>query len=514
VDGTGGPPRLADLAVCGDRVEAVGRIEAAPDDAVLDVTGRYVLPGFIDAHTHADAAVFSTEVQRGLLRQGLTSVVAGQDGVSYAPGDGSYATSYFAAINGPHPTYAGGGVDGLLSSYDEATPLNVGYLVPAGTVRHQVRGFAPGSATPEEMATMAELVRVGLEQGALGLSSGLDYVPNAYAETAELVELCRPLAQAGGLYVTHMRGGYEGNSAAGIAEVAAIALATGVSVHVSHYHGPSGLLLDLVDDLAARGADISFDTYPYRRGCTLLAMLLLPADLLDGSNTQVATRLRDSSSQAELLGSWFPAFEARPGIGAEWPDNFTIAHVAAREYGWAEGLTLRAAAERAGMAAAPFGLELLAASGLEVSVVMKVREQRSYDDLAKLVAHGRHVAGSDGIYVGAHPHPRGWGAFAKFLRVFTRERGDLTWAEAAVHLSGRTARRLGLSDRGRLRPGCVADIAVVDPNTVADLARYEDPRRDAVGIDDVFVAGRQVLAGGELTGVNSGRGLRRSAPVG
>jgi N-acyl-D-amino-acid deacylase len=166
------------------------------------------------------------------------------------------------------------------------------------------------------------------------------------------------------------------------------------------------------------------------------------------------------------------------------------------------------------VAPAEFSLDLLAASRLEVSVVMKVRDQRPYDDLARLITHERQVVGSDGVYVGAHPHPRAWGTFAKVLRVFTRERGDLTWAEAAVHLSGRTARRYGLSDRGRLRPGYVADIAVVDPETVADRSRYEDPRREATGIDDVFVGGRQVLAGGELTGVDAGRGLRRSAPVG
>jgi N-acyl-D-amino-acid deacylase len=514
VDGSGGAPRRADLAVRGARIEAIGAVPAEPGDSVLDVTGRYLLPGFIDAHTHADAAVFLPDVQRGLLRQGVTSVVAGQDGVSYAPGDGTYGASYFAAINGLHPTYAGGGVADLLSSYDGSTPVNVGYLVPAGTVRHQVRGFAPGRATPDELTAMAELVKVGLDEGALGLSTGLDYVPNAYAATAELIELCRPLARAGALYVTHMRGGYEHNSGAGVAEVAEIALATGVSVHVSHYHGPSGLLLDLVDDLAARGVDMSFDNYPYRRGCTVLAMPILPTALLDGPNAEVATRLRDPSVRADLLDSWFPLLEKDPDVGPEWPDNFTIAHVAAPAYDWAHGLTVRAAADRAGVAPAAFSLDLLAASRLEVSVVMKVRDQRPYDDLARLITHDRQVVGSDGVYVGAHPHPRAWGTFAKVLRVFTRERGDLSWAEAAVHLSGRTARRYGLSDRGRLRPGYVADIAVVDPETVADRSRYEDPRREATGIDDVFVGGRQVLAGGELTGVNAGRGLRRSAPVG
>jgi N-acyl-D-amino-acid deacylase len=162
---------------------------------------------------------------------------------------------------------------------------------------------------------------------------------------------------------------------------------------------------------------------------------------------------------------------------------------------------------------ATFTLDVLAASNLEVSAIVKVRHQRSYDDLAKLFTHRAHVAGSDGIYIGKHTHPRAWGTFAKYLRVFTRERGDYSWSDIAVHLSGRTAERFCLGDRGRLSPGYAADVVIIDPATVADQADYDSPRRDAVGIDDVFVGGQQVLAQGRLTGVLSGSGLRRSAPV-
>jgi len=143
-------------------------------------------------------------------------------------------------------------------------------------------------------------------------------------------------------------------------------------------------------------------------------------------------------------------------------------------------------------------------------VVMAVRTQRPYDDLARLLSHPAHVMGSDGIFVGSHPHPRGWGSFAKFLRVFVRERADLTWGQAAQHLAGRPAERFGLADRGILATGFVADIAVVDPSKVSDIADYRAPREYSVGVLDVFVAGRSVLAGGELTGELAGRGLRRS----
>jgi N-acyl-D-amino-acid deacylase len=497
----------------GSIIEAVGATVAEPTDTVIDVTGRFLLPGFIDAHSHADAAVFSTDVQRGLLRQGVTTVIAGQDGVSYAPGDGGYATEYFGALNGRHPSYGGGGVAELLEGYDETTPVNVGYLVPAGTVRHEVRGYSRGPSTPSEIEAMCELVTAGLEEGALGLSTGLDYVPNNYADTTELTALCRPVAAAGAIYVTHMRGGYEENSRIGIDEVSEIALATGVSVHVSHYHGPSDLLLELADGMASRGIDMSFDAYPYRRGCSLLAMPILPPALLSGPPAELVVKLSDPAVRADLLNDWFPTFDVNPLLGPEWADTLTLAHIAAPEYAWAHGLTLRAAAHRVACDPAGFALDLLAASSLEVSAIMTVRNQRPYGDLARIFTHPAHIAGSDGIYIGTHPHPRAWGTFAKFLRLFTRERGDFSWAEAAVHLSGHAAQRFGLADRGRLWPGYAADVVIVDPALVSDVAEYDSPRVDAVGVDDVFVGGRQVLADGRLTGVTSGRGLRRSAPV-
>jgi N-acyl-D-amino-acid deacylase len=513
VDGAGSEPRRADLAIRGNVIEAVGSIVAEPSDTVIDVSGRYLLPGFIDAHSHADAAVFSNEVQRGLLRQGVTTVIVGQDGVSFAPGDGGYATEYFAALNGPHPSYTGGGVAALLAGYDKTIPLNVGYLVPAGTVRHEVRGYTDGPSTPEQLAAMSALVAQGLDEGALGLSTGLDYVPNILADTDELIALCRPVAAAGALYVTHMRGGYEEKSRIGIEEVDEIARATGVSVHVSHYHGPSDLLLGLAEELSSHGIDMTFDAYPYRRGCSLLAMPILPPALISGPRSEVVTKLGDPQVRAGLLAEWFSTFDDNPLLGPEWADNLTFAHIAAPEYVWAHGHTISAAAARVGRDPASFALDILLASSLEVSTIMTVRNQRPYDELAELFTHPSHIAGSDGIYVGAHPHPRAWGTFAKFLRLFTRERGDFSWPEAAVHLSGHAAERFGLSDRGRLWPGYVADLVVVDPSTACDISTYDVPRADAVGIDDVWVAGQQVLADGSLTGVLSGQGLRRSAPV-
>jgi len=266
VDGTGAEPRRADVLVIGGLVAEVGSPAARPGDTVLDATGRLVLPGLIDAHSHADGAVFRPGIQQALLRQGVTTVIAGQDGVSYAPGDGEWSSRYFAAINGPHPAFTGGSVADLLAGYDGTVPLSVGYLVPAGTVRQSVMGMDASAPTPAQLAQMVAVVAEGLADGALGLSTGLDYVPGIFADAAELAALCAPVAAAGGLYVTHMRGGYETAAAVGLAEVSEICRASGVRAHVSHYHVDAADGIRLIDDLAARGADVSFDMYPYTRG--------------------------------------------------------------------------------------------------------------------------------------------------------------------------------------------------------------------------------------------------------
>lgn len=512
-NGTGGGLQRADVAVVGDRITAIGDIERVADDLEVDCTDRMILPGLIDAHSHADAAVFDPEVALALLRQGVTSVITGQDGVGFAPGDGRYATEYFQALNGRHPTYRGGGVAALLAGYDSRVAVNVGYLVPHGTVRHQVMGDADRPSTDAELERQVALVGAGLTDGALGLSTGLDYAPGYFADTAELSALAAPVGAQHALYVSHLRGGYEDNLLFGVRELTEIALAADVAVHISHLHGPAGLIGAGMDEAAAAGADVSFDAYPYRRGSSLLAMPLLPPALLRLGVAAAAQRLADPSCRADIVRDWLPQVIARPDLGPEWADGITLAGIAAPEYRWAEGSTVRAAAGLAGQSPAAFGLLLLARSQLAVSVVMRVPVQRPIDELASIFTSRAHIGSSDGIYQGGRPHPRGWGSFARYLGRHTRERHDYTWADAAVHLAGRTAARHGLGDRGQVRVGFVADLMVLDPDSVGDTADYDDPRRTAVGVDDVLVAGQWALRHGDLTGALPGGGLRRSAAV-
>jgi N-acyl-D-amino-acid deacylase len=501
LDGTGAPAWRADVAVLAGRIVAVGRFPDVEARTVIDATGRFVAPGFVDTHSHADAAVLDPAVALALLRQGVTTVVLGQDGLSYAPTTPAalaFATRYFAAINGPHPALSDGPVSvaELLDTWRGTTALNTAYLVPHGTVRFGVLGGAARAASPAELAAMRTMVERGLADGAVGLSSGLEYLPGRHGDQNELARLCAPVAAAGLPYVTHMRG-YGAAAATGLAEAAGIGAVAGVPVHVSHLHGPGPAVASIVDDLLAEGVDLSFDTYPYLRGCTILSMAALPHWLDDVDADRVVAALSDPATRTRVTAGLDPDL---------WP-RITLASVPHPDWRWTEGVGLVEAAAQAGTVPGELLLELLTATRVAASAVIAQPPTTDEPGLRRLLRHPAHVGGSDGIFVGGHPHPRGWGTFARFLGRHARELGDWTWPEAVVHLASHPARRFGLTDRGVLRPGLVADLVVVDPATVGDRADYASPRQLAVGVDDVLVHGVPVLRGGTLTGLRPGRPL-------
>ncbi|MDQ1494920.1 MAG: N-acyl-D-amino-acid deacylase [Actinomycetota bacterium] len=506
VDGSGGPPFRADVALSGDRIAAIGQLADSPSAQHVSCAGRYLLPGFIDAHVHVEATVFDPEVQRAVLAQGITTCVVGQDGLSFAPASpaaAAYADEYFGAVNGSWPasTPLPATIADLLASYDGTTALNVGALVPQGNLRFDAVGSADQPASAAHVEQMRAALEAALDEGAVGLSSGLDYLPGRFADAAELSQLCAVAARYGVPYVTHMRG-YEAAAAAGMREVQAIAEASGVAAHVSHYHGPANMLSGLVDDLRAGGIDVTFDSYPYTAGSSILAMVALPAGMQAAGPSVTAEHLADAEVRGDLLRGWFVD-------QAENLKRVRLSYVASDDYSWAEGLSLPEAAEHAGVTVGAFVCDVLVAAKLRVGCVFKHPPTNTDDDVRALMRHPAHVGSSDGIYLGSKPHPRAWGAFARFLGVHTRELGDWTWGEAALHLSGHTARRFGLTDRGQLRTGFAADIVVLDPAAIADVATYADPRRPAVGVDRVYVNGVLAFANGELTTATPGLGLRR-----
>ncbi|MFJ4657054.1 amidohydrolase family protein [Nocardia sp. NPDC088792] len=503
LDGSGRTAYAADIGITGGKVAAVGGLAAARARREIDATGRLVAPGFVDAHVHADARILDADVQLAALRQGITTMILGQDGLSFAPADAAtldWVGGYFAGVNGRHPTLtvpASGWVDvaRLLATYRGSTALNTAYLAPHGTIRRVVMGGRDYRPSGAETARMRAMVDRALADGAIGLSSGLGYLPGRYADAAELTELCRPLAARGLPYVTHMRG-YEERAAIGMAEAAAIGCGAGIPVHISHYHGPARSLTALLEQARSSGADVSFDSYPYLKGASVLTAVL-PEWLPSGDPERLCDVLSDRRIRHRLTVEMGPDRSAR----------VTLAHIPEARFAWAEGLTLPCAAERAGLTVGELCAELLIATRAETAMVFDYPATTTIDDMRTLARDSAHVGGSDGIYIGGHPHPRGYGAFARFLRGQVREWGDWSWADAIEHLSTRPAERFRLPHRGRLAPGYAADVIVIDPNTVADRADYHNPRELAGGIDDVLVAGIPVLRGGALTGVTPGSPL-------
>lgn len=508
VDGDGSAPRLADVAVVGDRIDAIGEpgeFDHAEARDVVECRDRFIFPGFIDAHVHGDALVFDTAVQLAALAQGITTFVVGQDGLSFAPAStetSRYVSSYFAAVNGRWPTNSPPEtVAEMLAAYDRATPLNVATLVPHGNVRFDALGPADAAADPAALTAMRATVEQALADGAVGMSSGLDYVPGRFADAAELAALCEVVAAAGAVYVTHMRG-YESAAPQGMAEVREIAERSGVAAHVSHYHGPARLLSGLVDRMLGDGIDVTFDSYPYVFGASILAMTALPPTLQDGGPDATLSRLADSHVRAELSRHWFPTKT----------DDFArtrLSHVGAPAYSWAEGMALTAAADQAATPVGDFVCDLLLAARLDVGAVFRHPPTNSDDEVRALLRHDAQFVGSDGIFRGNSPHPRAWGTFARCLRTHTREQSDWTWGAAGAHLASRAARRFGFPDRGFLRRGFAADLVVLDPSTVTDNATYDDPRQPATGVDRVYVNGVLAFERGAVVAADCGRALRR-----
>jgi N-acyl-D-amino-acid deacylase len=507
IDGSGGPPFRADVALIDTMIAEVGRLDKAEAARVIDVQGRYVVPGFIDAHVHGDLMLLSDPVHLPALRQGVTTYLIGQDGSSFAPASPAtldYMRRYTAGFNGNPAglSYDWRTVDQYLTHFDRRVAINVAYLIPNGNIRMEVMGLDPRPARDDELRAMQKLVREAMDAGAIGLSTGLDYIPSLYADAREIAALCEAIVAVNGVYVTHMRG-YGPRAAAGMREVYEIARSSGVPSHVSHYNGRADLLLSLIDEGRALGLDLTYDTYPYLAGSTILGMVALPAWVQEGGIEPTVSRLRDTNVRARLKSEWFS--EPTPYE----LDKTTIAMVASPEWRWAEGQTVTAAAEQAKLHPGEFVCEILSASDMAVGIVGFRPGDRNDDDMRAILRHPAHMAGSDGIFCGSFPHPRGWGAFARYLGHHTRQLGDYSWPEAITHLATHAARRFRLTDRGLIRPGFVADIAVFDPATVIDRSTYADGRRLAEGFEHVLVNGTLVLENGEATGATPGGALRR-----
>ncbi len=379
--------------------------------------------------------------------------------------------------------------------------INVAYLIPNGNIRMEVMGLDPRPARDDELRAMQKLVREGMDAGAIGLSTGLDYIPSRYADAREIAALCEPIVAENGVYVTHMRG-YGPRAAVGMREVFDIAQATGVPAHVSHYNGrPISCSPDRRRSSARARSDVRHLSLPGREHDPGHGR---PAGLGPGRRDR-----RDGRATARP-GRPRPAqLGVVPGADALCAREPHDRHGGPSRLAVGRGTDRHRGGRQAKLDPGDFVCEILSASGMAVGIVGFRPGDRTEADVRAILRHPAHMAGSDGIFCGGFPHPRGWGAFARYLGYHTRQLGDYSWPEAITHLATHAARRFRLTDRGLIRPGFVADIAVFDPATVIDHSTYAAGRTLAEGVEHVLVNGTLVLENGEPTGATPGRALRR-----
>ena len=504
-DGLGNPGRVADVAVVDGRVVAVGDDPPAGLRRI-GCDGLAVTPGFVDTHAHSDLVHLLDQPQPFKLLQGVTTEVVGNCGLTFAPldrGSAEVAAALWSSLAGGVPVEPAtfGELAGRL---DQARPANnLALLVGHGTLRLTANGLEerlrPGAAE-----RMAALAAEAFEAGAVGLSSGLIYVPGSYADTAELVALARVAAAYGGVYATHLRD--EGaHLEAALDEAVTIAGTAGARLQVSHCkaagraaHGMGGRLLERLAAARLDGIDAQGDQYPYDAGATVLSALLPPAVAAGGTEAMRA-RLRDPGTRAALR-----AQAERGGIGdGAWveADPADVLLTGHRD----PGVVGRTLAEVAG-GRDPWDVlcEPVAGDPAAAIVVRLARE----DDVRAIMASPLVGVGSDNGPPTGLEHPRTWGCFPRLLGRYVRELGVLTWEQAVRKATWLGARQFRLDGRGLLAEGAVADLCVFDPATVGHDGTYLDPDVPVTGIEHVVLAGDLVVEHGRFTGRRSGRVLR------
>lgn len=514
VDGTGNPWYRGDVGIRGGEIAAVGRVTAKAH-AEMDLGGKVISPGFIDAHCHSDLMLLDHPESEIKLQQGVTSELIGNCGIAPAPlspDSAELLKSYVSPVLGTtQKTWSWNTVSDYVEVVSGCRPAeNVATLVGHGSLRIAVMGFENRPASAEELERMKSLLREGMEAGAVGLSIGLMYAPGSYTPKEELAELCKVLPEQGGLLATHIRG--EGNSLlASLEEVIWVAEAAGVPLHVSHLKaagrsswGKVRRAMELLEAARERGLDVTCDVYPYTAGSTTLTSLL-PPWVLEGGIPRALERLSDIDTRKRIRKELEKEREGWDNLVAStgW-DSVYISSAGAPDL---EGKHLARIAEERSREPAECMMDLLLENAGEVGIVFFHMDE---EDVEQVVAWERSLIASDSLHCGAEkPHPRLYGTFPRLIAKYARERGVLTLEQAVRKMTSFPAQRFGFDRRGLIAPGYVADLVVFDPAEIRDIADYENPKRYPTGISSVLVGGHRVIEDGVHLGTRAGVVLNR-----
>ena len=495
VDGTGSPWFRADLGIRGDTIARVAPSIDGPASRTIDVGQQVVAPGFIDIHSHAARGIFEIPTADNYVRQGVTTLIAGPDGSSPVP-----IAPFLAKLQALH------------------TSVNVGTFIGQGSIRSEVIGEVNRTAKDDELQKMRGLVEQGMKDGAFGLSTGLFYVPGTFTPTDEVVELAKVAGRFGGIHVSHMR-----DETAGVLdsvnETIAIGERGGLPTQVTHHKiigrpnwGKSVETLQAVDRARARGVDVTIDAYPYTASSTSIQGALLPAWAQEGGSKQMLARLGDTGTRAKVKAEIVRIIQNERGGGD--PRNIVIA--ACDWDASLAGKNLSEIARSRGLAGQGPGLDGAPTVDHAADAALWIVERGGCqavfhaigeEDLERILRYPATMIASDGeipTFGVASPHPRSYGTFARVLAVYARDRQVVTLEDAIRKMTAFPAARLGLVDRGIVRPGLKADLVVFDPAKVVDRATFERPHQYAAGFSHVITNGQVVFESGTMTAARPG----------
>ncbi|HKB28400.1 MAG TPA: amidohydrolase family protein [Candidatus Limnocylindrales bacterium] len=525
VDGTGapgfagavgvraGPPGadstltvLRDAAAIGSAAETAVR--------VIDATDKIVSPGFIDLHSHSGLMILANPVHEPKVRQGVTTEVIGVDGLSYAPLADPARLAELVEMNAGldgHPAiaYDWDTVESYLRRFDGVVGPNIAFLVGNSALRLGTLGWDEVEADARAVASMRAMLREAMAEGAFGVSSGLDYPPGSYASTGELADLANEAGKRGGFYHTHVRYPLGDRFLDPFREAIEIGRRGDAPAHITHFYhrttfpGTPEQMLALVDDARAEGLDVTFDAYPYEWASTRL-LITIPTWVQAGGPGPTKERLADRAVRERIRGELRERGVLFAGAGGL--ADIRLGYFARPENLRWEARTLGEVATEIGSDIVDVLCDLLLAEGLRIN---QVTPGPHTDGIRRFYQHPVAMVGTDSTFVGEKPSPRTYGSYPRILGQFVRDEALLSMEVAVAKMTSMPADRLGLTSRGRIADGLVADLVVFNPRAVRSDATYDNPRELACGIEFVLVNGVLVVDGVIATGATPGRALRK-----
>ena len=487
-DGSGNPSFVGDVAIEGDRIAAIGTLGSRSAKLRLDGRGLIVAPGFVDTHSHGRRGILQVPSAENLIREGVTTIIEGPDGSSPVP-----IRPFLDKVSATRFS------------------VNFGLMVGQGSIREAVMGLANRPATPDEIARMRELARQAMLDGAFGLSTGLFYVPGNFSTTEEVIELAKVVGPMGGLHTSHMRD-EAANVLDSVRETIRIGEEGGLPTQLTHHKiigktnwGRSTDTLRLVEEARARGVDVTVDQYPYTASSTGLAALL-PQWSLEGGRKATIERLDAPDSRVRIKTEIVRRILDDRGGGD--PKNVVLASC-----DFDRTLAGKNLAEVTAARGVPVTAESAAYTAMDLvkrGSCSAIYHSMDEQDLERILRFPFTMIASDGgipVFGEAAPHPRNYGTFARVLARYVRERKAITLEDAVRKMSSLPAGRFRIYDRGLIRPGMKADLAVFDLDRVVDKAEFARPHQYAEGFRHVLVNGKLVLQDGSMTSERPGRVL-------